>query len=78
MIGACEEFGLEVTTVALSGGEDYELLFTISQEDFEKVQGNPDLTIIGHMADAATGRRLITRSGESLELTARGWNAFGS
>ncbi len=78
MIGTCEEFGLEVTTVALSGGEDYELLFTIAQEDYEKIKGNPDLTVIGHMTEPEHGRRLVTRAGQSLELTARGWNAFGS
>ena len=69
-IGICEEFGLEVTTVALSGGEDYELLFTIAQEDYDKIKGNPDLTVIGHMTGADSGRRLVTRSGESLQLQA--------
>jgi thiamine-monophosphate kinase len=78
VIGTCEEFNLEVTTVALSGGEDYELLFTIAQDDFEKIKGNPNLTVIGHMAEAGAGASLVTRSGQLLPLQARGWTAFGA
>ena len=74
----CEEFNLDSTTVALSGGEDYELLFTIRQEDFPKIKGNPSLTVIGHMAEKEAGAQLVTRAGEQIGLTARGWNAFGS
>ena len=48
-ISVCEEFKLDSTTIALSGGEDYELLFTIKQADFDKIKGNPNLTVIGHM-----------------------------
>ena len=77
VIGTCEEFDLEVTTVALSGGEDYELLFTIAQEDYEKIKGNPNLTVIGHMAESGSGANLVTRSGQLLPITARGWSAFG-
>ncbi|MBC2838365.1 thiamine-phosphate kinase [Robiginitalea sp. SC105] len=73
----CEEFNLDSTTVALSGGEDYELLFTIRQEDFPKIKANPSLSVIGHMAEKEAGAQLVTRSGEQLPLTARGWNAFG-
>jgi thiamine-monophosphate kinase len=62
--------------VALSGGEDYELLFTIKQEDYSKIKGNPNLTVIGHMVDSGQGSVLVTRSGQQLPLTARGWNAF--
>ena len=64
--------------MALSGGEDYELLFTIRQEDFPKIKGNPSLTVIGHMAEKEAGAQLVTRAGEQIDLTARGWNAFGS
>jgi thiamine-monophosphate kinase len=78
VIGTCEEFDLEVTTVALSGGEDYELLFTIAQEDFEKIKGNPNLTVIGHMSESGAGANLVTRSGQLLPLQARGWTAFGA
>ena len=60
-INACEEFNLDSTTVALSGGEDYELLFTINQDDFPKIKGNPNLTVIGHVTDASMGVNLVTR-----------------
>ena len=77
VISTCEEFDLNSTTVALSGGEDYELLFTIAQSDFDKIKGNPHLTVIGHMTDADSGMNLITRgANQSVPLTAQGWNAF--
>ena len=53
------------------------MLFTIAQEDFPKIKGNPNLTVIGHMSEKQEGRRLITRAGTAVELQARGWNAFG-
>ncbi|MFY8066549.1 MAG: thiamine-phosphate kinase, partial [Flavobacterium sp.] len=58
LINVCEEFNLDITTIALSGGEDYELLFTIAMEDFDKIKGNPNFTIIGHMVDAQEGNHL--------------------
>lgn len=77
VISTCEEFDLNSTTVALNGGEDYELLFTIAQSDFDKIKGNPHLTVIGHMTDEASGMNLITRgSNQSVPLTAQGWNAL--
>ncbi|MDG1571355.1 thiamine-phosphate kinase [Robiginitalea sp. M366] len=76
VISVCEEFNLDSTTIALSGGEDYELLFTIAQEDYPKIKGNPNLTVIGHMTEASAGTHLITRAGTSIPLQARGWNAF--
>jgi len=76
VISTCEEFDLNSTTIALSGGEDYELLFTISQEDFPKIKGNPHLTVIGHMTDASVGVNLVTRAGQQIKLTAQGWNAL--
>lgn len=75
VITTCEEFNLDSTTIALSGGEDYELLFTISMEDFDKIKGNPHLTVIGHMTKDL-GKYLITRAGTQIELKARGWQAF--
>ena len=74
VIATCEEFDLNSTTIALSGGEDYELLFTISQEDFPKIKGNPHLTVIGHITDENSGANLVTRAGQQIELTAQGWN----
>ena len=76
LINVCEEFNLDITTIALSGGEDYELLFTITMEDFDKIKGNPNFTIIGHMVDAQEGNHLITRANTKIELKARGWNAL--
>lgn len=70
------EFGLDPTVCALSGGEDYELLFTIKQSDFEKIRYNADISIIGHITEAATGCNLVSKSGNVHELKAQGWNAF--
>lgn len=70
---ACEEFNLNTTTVALNGGEDYELLFTISLEDFDKIKGNPNLSVIGHITEDEN-RYLVTRDNNAIELTAQGWN----
>ncbi len=69
----CEEFNLNTTTVALNGGEDYELLFTISLEDFDKIKGNPNLSVIGHITEDEN-RYLVTRDEVAIELTAQGWN----
>lgn len=77
MISVCEEFNIDSTTIALSGGEDYELLFTISMDDYPKIKGNPHLTVIGHMTAASEGSHLITRANTKIPLKARGWQAFG-
>ncbi|GGX19951.1 thiamine-phosphate kinase [Aquimarina muelleri] len=74
VISACEEFKLNSTTVALNGGEDYELLFTIQQEDYSKIKANPSLTVIGHITDEKSGIGLVTRSNEKIEIKAQGWN----
>lgn len=76
VISTCEEFNLDSTTIALSGGEDYELLFTISQEDYPKIKANPNLTIIGHMTQLSEGMHLVTRANTKIELKAQGWNAM--
>lgn len=65
---------LDPTACALSGGEDYELLFTVSQADYEKIKTNPGISIIGYITDAAEGKHLITRAGNKHELVAQGWN----
>ena len=77
VISACEEFKIDSTLVALSGGEDYELLFTVDQNDFDKIKGNPNMTVIGHMTDEAEGAHLVTRGNSKIPLTAQGWNSFG-
>ncbi len=73
-ISTCEEFKLEATTIAMSGGEDYELLFTIPIEDHDKIKGNPHLTVIGHIADVSEGVNLITRANAQVPIIAKGWN----
>ena len=76
LINVCEEFNIDSTTVAINGGEDYELLFTIALEDFDKIKANPNLTVIGHMCNVNEGANLITRASEKIPLKARGWNAL--
>ena len=76
VISTAEEFKLDPTTIALNGGEDYELLFTIKQEDYPKIKGNPNLTVIGHMTEQSRGSHLVTRSGEAYPLQAQGWDSF--
>ncbi|MBM1105329.1 thiamine-phosphate kinase [Aurantibacter crassamenti] len=76
VIAACEEFQVDSTMIALSGGEDYELLFTIDQNDFNKIKGNPSLTVIGHMTEPSEGSHLITRANTKIPLSAQGWNSF--
>lgn len=76
VISTCEEFNLDSTTIALSGGEDYELLFTLKQEDFPKIKGNPNLTVIGHITAEKEGAHLITRADTKIPIIARGWNAL--
>lgn len=76
LISVCEEFNIDSTTVAINGGEDYELLFTIPMEDFDKIKGNPNFTIIGHMTQESEGIHLITRANTKIPLKARGWNAL--
>ena len=71
-----EEMNLNIVTCALNGGEDYELLFTCSLEDYEKLIPIEDLYIIGHITKAEYGCNLIGRNGEELQLKAQGWKAF--
>lgn len=75
VISACEEFNLDSTMVALSGGEDYELLFTLPIADFEAIKGNPNFSIIGHITAENQGLNLVTRASQEIELKAQGWNA---
>ena len=70
------EFGIDPTVCALNGGEDYELLFTIKQSDFEKIKNNPDISIIGHMTEASAGCNLISKSEKFHPIKAQGWNSL--
>ena len=74
VISACEEFELDSTMIALSGGEDYELLFTVPIADFDKIKGNPNFSIIGHITAENQGLNLVTRASQEIELKAQGWN----
>ncbi len=76
VISTSEEFKMDSTMIALSGGEDYELLFTIDQNDFPKIKGNPSLTVIGHMCEKAEGAHLVARDSSKIPLKAQGWNSF--
>lgn len=73
---ALELFKILPETAALSGGEDYELLFTISQKDYDKIKDNPKITVIGHMVEKAQGNFLVPENGSLIPLTAQGWQAF--
>ena len=70
------EFNIDPSTCALNGGEDYELLFTVKQEDFEKVQSNPHMSVIGHITDEKDGIYFIDKSGSAITLRAQGWKHF--
>lgn len=78
VISTCEEFNMDSTTVVLNGGEDYELLMTISQEDFPKIKANPNLTVIGYITDKSVGANLVTRGETKIPLQAQGWKNFDS
>ena len=71
-----EELNMNVTTCALNGGEDYELLFTVSLADYDKVSKLKDVRLIGHITKPELGCMLITRDGGEMTLKAQGWQAL--
>ena len=73
---AAFKFGLDPTVCALNGGEDYELLFTIKQEDHDKILANEEISVVGYMTDLEEGRKFLTKGGSSFDITAQGWNAL--
>ncbi len=75
-VTTAEEFSINPVTAALNGGEDYELLFTIKQEDYDKLKGETAVRVIGHITDSASGLNLINGIGEQIPLKAQGWDAF--
>jgi thiamine-monophosphate kinase len=70
------ELNLDPTTCMLNGGEDYELLFTVSMDDFDKIKHNPSITIIGHITAKEDGAHLVPQNGPMVALQAQGWNAL--
>lgn len=70
------KFDIDPTACALSGGEDYELLFTVSQDDFEKIKFSEQISVIGYMKDLEEGMHIVTRKGNRHKLEAQGWQAF--
>ena len=75
---AAFKFELDPTACALSGGEDYELLFTISPSDHEKLVLNENISVIGYMTPPDQGKKIITKGGNKFDITAQGWNAFSA
>lgn len=75
---AAFKFELDPTACALSGGEDYELLFTVAQEDYDKLVLNEQISVIGYMTEPEQGKKIITKGGNTFDITAQGWNAFAS
>ncbi|HVX49739.1 MAG TPA: thiamine-phosphate kinase [Chitinophagaceae bacterium] len=73
---AAFKFGLDPTVCALNGGEDYELIFTIKQEDYDKIVLSEEISVIGYMTEAEEGCKLLTKGGNTFNITAQGWNAF--
>ncbi len=69
-----EEFNMNVTTCAMNGGEDYELLFTVPIGDYEKVEALEGVKVIGHITNESLGTQLITRDNQEFEIRAQGWN----
>jgi thiamine-monophosphate kinase len=78
VISTCGEFNIDSTRIALNGGEDYELLFTISQEDFPKIKGNPSLTVVGFIKEKEAGLHLVTRAETRIPIQAQGWKNFNA
>lgn len=73
---AAFKFDLDPTACALSGGEDYELLFTLPQAEYDKLVLNEQISVIGYMTEPEKGQKIITRGGNTFDITAQGWNAF--
>lgn len=73
---AAFKFGLDPTVCALNGGEDYELIFTLKQENYDKITLNEEIAVIGYMTALEEGNKLQTKGGNIFDITAQGWNAF--
>jgi thiamine-monophosphate kinase len=76
MRNAAYKFEIDPTACALSGGEDYELLFTVAQDDHDKLTASEQISVIGYMTEPGEGKKIITKGGNLHDITAQGWNAF--
>lgn len=70
------ELNIDSLVCALDGGEDYELLFTVEQKEYEKLKSTEDISIIGHISNKSAGKSLVTREGAMIPLQAKGWDSF--
>ncbi len=75
-IQTASEFQIDPNTAVMNGGEDYELLFTIRQEDYDKIKDISGISVIGHMTDASSGMYLSTPDGKAVEIKAQGWDGL--
>ncbi|MBG9375297.1 thiamine-phosphate kinase [Panacibacter sp. DH6] len=75
---AAFKFGLDPTVCALNGGEDYELIFTLKQDDYDKITLNEEISVIGYMTDLEEGCKFHTKGGNTFDIAAQGWNAFNA
>ena len=75
-ISTADELNLSAATCALNGGEDYELLFTIKQSDYDKLKDDPDFTVIGYITEKGLGANFVVKDGTIQELVAQGWSAI--
>jgi len=75
-VNVASEFQIDPHTAVMNGGEDYELLFTVSTEDYEKLKDISGIAVIGHMTDAASGMNLVTPDGMSIGIKAQGWDGL--
>ena len=73
---AAVEFKFDPTTCALNGGEDYELLFTIGQDEFEKIKNHPDISTVGYIDKPDSGLKMVTKGGNTVPIQAQGWKHF--
>jgi thiamine-monophosphate kinase len=70
------KFNLDPTMCALNGGEDYELLFTIKQDDYDKISPNENISVVGYIKDIEEGRKFLSKGANSFDIIAQGWNAL--
>jgi thiamine-monophosphate kinase len=76
MRNAAFKFEIDPTACALSGGEDYELLFTVSQSDYDKLLLNEQISVVGYMTEPEQGAHIHTKGGSKHAITAQGWNHY--